>query len=102
MQYVLVEIGLRSRCDGSQHQGKDDISRKAVVFVNGLGICLAAVQRWHKILCEANQRLYEEEYIGDKSEDGVWRDEVVAVMGELVIFNDNKRCDERVEGREVQ
>lgn len=73
-----------------------------MVFVDCLGFGFAAVKRWNEVLCESDDRLNEEEDVSDKTKDGVWGAEMLAVMCEFVVFDDNEGRDEGVERDEVE
>jgi hypothetical protein len=67
-----------------------------VVLVQLLRILHSAVQRGHKVLSDSDDRLDEDQDVGDEPEDGVRGDEVGAAVADLVVFD----YDEAGEGGE--
>jgi len=94
MQHILIEIRLRRRAYRCQCQRKDDISRNAVVLVDALRVVHAPVQTRCEKLRDADQRLDDDEDVGDEAEDGVWGLKMYAIVRELVVFDDDEAGDE--------
>jgi len=73
-----------------------------VVLVQLLCILDAAVQRGHKVLGDANNRLDEHQDVGDEAEDGVRRDKVRAAVGDLVVLDHDQAGEGGEQGDVVE
>jgi hypothetical protein len=100
LQHILVVIRLRSQRNRRQHRQQNHIPADAVVLVQLLRILHPAVQRGHKVLRDADDRLDEDQDVGDEAEDGVRRDKVRAAVADLVVF-DHDQAGEGGEERDV-
>jgi hypothetical protein len=100
LQHILIVIRLRSKRNRNQHREQDHIPADAVVLVQFLRIVDSAVQRGYKVLRDSDDRLDEDEDIGDQPEDGVGGHEVRAVVADLVVL-DHDEAGEGGEQRDV-
>jgi hypothetical protein len=100
LQHILVVIRLRSQRNRRQHRQQNHIPADAVVLVQLLRILHPAVQRGHKVLSNADDRLDQDQDVGDEAEDGVRRDKVRAAVADLVVF-DHDQAGEGGEERDV-
>jgi hypothetical protein len=102
LQHILIVIRLRSQRNRDQHRQQDHIPADAVVLVQLLRILHPAVQRGHKVLRDADDRLDEDQDVGDEAEDGVRRDKVRAAVADLVVFDHDEAGEGGEEGDVVE
>lgn len=65
-----------------------------MVLVHSLGVVDAAEHCWEIVLRDADEGLDDEEDVGDQAEDGVRGAEVLAAVGNFVVFDYDKAGDE--------
>ena len=99
---VLVVVRLRGSCDGRKQHQENEVSADTVVLVQLLCILLAAVDLRHKVLREANKSLNENKDVRDQTQDRVGRDEVCAIVGNLVVLDDDEAGDTAREGEVIE
>lgn len=102
MQNILVEPGLRRRRNRHKTQDQQDIPAHPMVLVDALGIFRATEETGSVILSDTHNGLEEEEDVGDETQDGVRGFEVCAVVGDLVVFDDDEGGDESENGGQIE
>lgn len=65
-----------------------------MVLVDRLGVVDASEDRRDVVLGDADEGLEDEEDVGEQAEDGVRGAEVLAVVGDFVVFDDDEAGDE--------
>lgn len=71
-------------------------------LVQLLGVVLAAVESGREVLRQTHHRLDQDQDVSYQAEDRVGRDEVGAVVGDFVVFDDYEAGDGRQEGDGVE
>lgn len=94
MQNVLVIIRLRCGRHRRERQYQQHIAAHAMILVHRLSIVDAAEHHWHVVLRDADEGLHDEEDVGDQAEDGVRGAEVLAAVGDFVVFDYYEAGDE--------
>lgn len=73
-----------------------------MVFVDGLCVVHAAVEAGEVVLGYTYERLHDKQGVGDKSHDGVRRDEMpVAAIGDFVVLDDHQAGEQGEDAGEV-
>ena len=101
MEVRDIGTRLRGRGHGREADDEQQISTRAVVFVNGLGIVHAPVDAGGVVLRYAHDGLDGKEDVGDEAEDAVGGGEVGGAVGEFVIFDDYECGEEGEDGGAV-
>lgn len=102
MQGILVGACLRRGGDGDETHEQDEVAAHAVVLVDFLGVVDATEQGRDVVLGDSDDGLEEEEDVGDEAKDGVRGLEVVAAVGDFVVFDHDEGGDEGEDRGQVE
>jgi hypothetical protein len=94
----LIPVRLRGRADGSKADKQRDIAARTMVFPDGLGLGLAAIETGCEVLRRANECLQTDQHIENDAEVVVHGDEVGPAVRDFVGFNHNQpgeQCQHR-------